>query len=286
MRIRHPTDRSQGSGFTLIELILSASLSSMVLVAAYLLLNAGSQTQRLIESRIDGMQGGRIAMDLMMADLRAAVPLSAQFDFIGMNRELGDSTLISADNLDFATQNYTPKFPGEGPFCEVSYFLNGPDEQGEYALWRRRDSTPDEEPLSGGILEEIVGGVVSMSIQYYDGFTWYDDWGSTNPEDPTVAPPPPPQENTETNSMLIPGNLSGMPEAVSVTLSFARKSPGGAPAAARLGGEPEAPEPPFTLFSVARMYLNDRDLLLNPTVYGLPGSASEEGDGSNGGQNR
>lgn len=286
MRIRRHAGRSQGSGFTLIELILSASLSSMVLVAAYLLLNAGSQTQRLIESRIDGMQGGRIAMDLMMADLRAAIPLSAQFDFIGMNRELGDSTLISADNLDFATQNYTPKYPGEGPFCEVSYFLNGPDEQGEYALWRRRDSTPDEEPLSGGILEEIVGGVVSMSIQYYDGFTWYDDWGSTNPEDPMTAPPPPPQENTETNTMLIPGNLSGMPEAVSVTLSFARQSPGGSKGASAPGSEPEAPEPPFTLFSVARMYLNDRDLLLNPTVYGLPGSDSDESEGRNGGQNR
>lgn len=250
----------------------------MVLIAAYLLLNSGSQTQRLIESRIAGMQGGRIAMDLMMADLRAAVPLSAQFDFIGMNRELGATQMIPADNLDFATQNYTPKYPGEGPFCEVSYFLNGPDESGEYTLWRRRDATPDEEPLSGGTLEEIVGGLVGLSIQYYDGFSWYDEWGSTNPEDPMSAPTPPPQETTETNLTLIPGNLSGMPEAVGVTLSFARNTPQGTTNAQASEDGEETQEPPFSLFSVAKLYLNDRDLLLNPTNYGLPGAGSEDDD--------
>jgi hypothetical protein len=47
-----------------------------------------------------------------------------------------------------------------------------------------------------------------VSFEYYDGWDWYDTWGELNP-----------QKKERRASQLAP-NLSGMPEAVRVTLWF------------------------------------------------------------------
>src|SRR6266498_3787519 len=87
-------------GFTLIELVISASLMAILLVGAYLCLSSGLASQKLIESRGEAVQSARVALALMSADLRGACPLSKDIQFLGMDRMLGD---VEADNLDFAT---------------------------------------------------------------------------------------------------------------------------------------------------------------------------------------
>src|SRR5688500_12666083 len=96
-------------GFTLIELIISGGLMSVILVSAYLCLSAGTSSQRMVEARSDAVQSGRVALAVIAADLRNAVPLSKEKEFIGMRRTLGET---DADNLDFATRNYTPRGVG------------------------------------------------------------------------------------------------------------------------------------------------------------------------------
>jgi hypothetical protein len=45
-------------------------------------------------------------------------------------------------------------------------------------LWRRADHALDRAQDAGGLARPIVPGVVSLSIQAYDGASWYDVWDS------------------------------------------------------------------------------------------------------------
>ena len=190
------------SGFTLVELVISSALMSIILVAGYLCLSAGVSSEELLSTRSDAVQSARVALNLMSADLRSAVPLWKEFEFVGMRRKLGE---IDADNIDFGTRNFSPSNPGEMDFCETSYFLQQETNANTYILFRRRDSTPDPEPLSGGRTEEIARGVHGLRIEYYDGWDWWDEWGDPEGKQRFAAFPDP--------------NVSGLPEAVRITLS-------------------------------------------------------------------
>jgi len=191
--------------FTLIELVISSALMVLILVSGYMCLSSALSSQKMIHARGEVAQTARVALAMISADLRSATALSREFEFLGMDRVLGE---IEADNLDFGTRNYTPRGPGEGDFCEVSYFVGPEPESGKLSLWRRRDPTLDDEPLAGGSREEIARGVRGLRFEYYDGWEWFDEWG--DPEGKGKAE----------NSLLLQPNLSGLPEAVRITLRF------------------------------------------------------------------
>lgn len=199
-----PLNHARRRAFTLIELVISAALMSIILMAAYACLRAGLLSRKLVETRSDVVQNARVAMSLISADLRCAGPLSIKYEFLGLDRMIEET---EADNIDFATHNFSPRHPREGDFCEVSYYLDK-NTNGTFSLWRRRDPTPDAEPLEGGALEEIAQGLKSLSFEYYDGFEWFDDWG-----DPEGR-----RQGQDTN--LLPSNMLGMPDAVRITLEF------------------------------------------------------------------
>jgi hypothetical protein len=94
-----------------------------------------------------------------------------------------------------------------GDWCETSYFVQKDEKTGEYVLYRRRDPTPDPEPLAGGAQEELARGVKGFRLEYYDGWDWYDEWG-----DPT---------GKQKFSVLPDPNVSGLPEAVRISLTLA-----------------------------------------------------------------
>ena len=242
------------SGFTLIELIISAVLMTMILVSAYVCLNAAFSSQKMIEPRVEIIQNARVAMAIMSADLRGACPLSTNNQFLGMHRMLGDR---DADNLDFATHNYTPHRPREGDFCEVSFYVDKDPESGACTLWRRRNPTLALDPLSGGSREEIARGLLGLKFEYYDGFDWYDTWGDVEGNGKQL-----------TSSRDHP-NLFGMPDAVRITLLFDRNtrprappSPATAPApettatpAAPSASAKDTADPPLVFQTVARLNL-------------------------------
>jgi prepilin-type N-terminal cleavage/methylation domain-containing protein len=226
-------------GFTLIEVVISAALMALILVSAYACLSACLSSQKMVEPRADILQNARVAMALMTADLRNACPLSPDFPFLGMRRMLGK---VEADNLDFATHNYTPHQPREGDFCEVSYFVNKDAETGQLCLYRRRNPTLSLDPLSGGSREEIAQGVLGVRFEYFDGMDWYDSWG--NAENPDLG-------NLASAEQA---NQQGLPEAVRITLLFdsdpQSKSAG--------NGEEASGGPPLVFQTVVRLILADR----------------------------
>ncbi|MCW5557146.1 MAG: prepilin-type N-terminal cleavage/methylation domain-containing protein, partial [Verrucomicrobiae bacterium] len=195
--------RSTNSGFTLIELIISTALIAVILGGAYACLNAGISSQKIVEPRTEVLQTARVALSLMSADLRGATSLPKGAPFLGTRRLLGD---VSADVLDFATHNYTPRRPGEGDFCELSVFVDRDPQTGRLTLYRRRNPHLAFDPLSGGVREELATGVAGLRLEYYDGWDWYDSWGN-------------PQAGSLKSEISTPKpNEIGLPDAVRITL--------------------------------------------------------------------
>ena len=228
---------AQALGFTLIEIMISSSLMALILVSGYLCLNAAISSQKMIEPRIEIIQNARVAMTLITADLRNACPLSTNYDFLGMHRTLG---VVPADNLDFATHNYTPRRAGEGDFCQTSLFLEKEPRSGQYTLWRRRNPRIGLDPLVGGSREEIATGLRGVKFEYYDGIEWYDTWGDADLRGKAQS------SNREHY------NLEGLPEAVRITLYYDSnpRKPG------RESGSTNG-EPPMVFQTIARLNLAD-----------------------------
>jgi hypothetical protein len=231
----------------------------------------------MIEPRVEIIQNARVAMAIMSADLRGACPLSTNNQFLGMHRMLGDS---DADNLDFATHNYTPHRPREGDFCEVSLYVDKDPESGTCTLWRRRNPTLALDSLSGGSREEIARGLLGLKFEYYDGFDWYDTWGDVEGNGKQL-----------TSSRDHP-NLFGMPDAVRITLLFDRNPRSRAPPSSATAPSPETAasltarvspakdrtEPPLVFQTVARLNL------AHSAERGVPGGSSTRTISDNTGQ--
>ncbi|MBC8095377.1 MAG: prepilin-type N-terminal cleavage/methylation domain-containing protein, partial [Akkermansiaceae bacterium] len=119
--LRHGTAAFPSHAFTLIEVVISSALMALIIVSAYLCFSAAIASRKTMEPRLEVIQNARVAMGLMAADLRAACPLDKNSAFLGMHRTMGETV---ADNLDFATHNYTPQGAREGDFCQMSYYLD------------------------------------------------------------------------------------------------------------------------------------------------------------------
>jgi hypothetical protein len=178
-----------------------------ILAAAYACLQAGLGVQGTIETRRDVGQRARVALLLIAGDLASACRLSEDREFVGMNRSIGD---LEADNLDMAASTWIPRRPGESDFCEVSWYVDKNPATGRFGLWRRRDPTPDPEPLAGGVKEEIVEDIAGFRLEYDDGFEWRDSWGE------------PTETGASADDWLL-GGTTGLPDAVRVTLALARE---------------------------------------------------------------
>jgi hypothetical protein len=67
-------------------------------------------------------------------------------------------------------------FVGDGMEFETQFRIEE-DALGP-VLWQRRDAVPDEYPRGGGVATPLVPGVISLSMEAYDGDLWYQDWDS------------------------------------------------------------------------------------------------------------
>jgi prepilin-type N-terminal cleavage/methylation domain-containing protein len=254
---RREAGGKEGEGFTLIELTISAAVASIILVASYLCLSAGVASQKLIEPRTEVLQSARVALAMMSADLRSACSLSPDFDFVGEQRTIGE---MQADNLDFATHYYTPARSGEGDYCQVSYYVEKGRGSARYSLWRRRNPHIAPDPLSGGSKEEIVPGLRGLTLEYFDGLDWYDNWGDASIKKKVKY------------TTIQASNVVGFPEAVRITLLL-DPNPGKITA---------KPEPPLAFQTVVKLELAD----VPPPEGGANASDDSMPDGGdNGAQN-
>lgn len=271
-------------GLTLIELTVGVAVMTGIIASAYFCLHAGFTSQRALDEHMDQTQKARVVLAMMTKDLRHACAWNQDFTFVGMDRKLGN---IEADNVDFATHNWRPRAPGEGDICEISYFVDKNRETGEVGLWRRRDASPDYEPLAGGDKEELVTGVLSLRFEYYDGLWWYDSWGRVDPR----REPPSEQarssvqaESSEQGGESLTsfaGNLYGLPDAVRISIAFGEETrPEEGPGRLKDGRAEESSIP--LLFQTV-VYLNLADRASRSSMSSFDSSETASGNSGEGG---
>jgi prepilin-type N-terminal cleavage/methylation domain-containing protein len=64
-------------GFTLVELLMAATIGTIVLMAAFMVLDRSNEVQREIADRADSLQRGRNTLELMTRELRSQVCLGS-----------------------------------------------------------------------------------------------------------------------------------------------------------------------------------------------------------------
>lgn len=229
-------------GLTLVELMVSAALMALILTAAYQCFSAAVAAQRLMDPRLETAQSARVILDRMAAELRGACALPHGSAFLGIDRKVGEE---EADSLDFATHHFTPGLAGQGDYCAISYFVERDERTGLLTLCRQQHPGIPLETRRGGTKDVLVSGVRVLRLEYYDGFDWYDSWGET---DGGVR-----AETSRRES----SNLSGLPEAVRITLGLEPdpKPRRGTASLESTRDEAARPEPPMVFQTVARVVL-------------------------------
>ncbi|MCC6232696.1 MAG: prepilin-type N-terminal cleavage/methylation domain-containing protein [Verrucomicrobiales bacterium] len=255
--------RDSRRGFTLVELMISAALMGVILAAGYACLSAALATQKLMDPRLEAAQGARVVLDRMAAELRSACALPGDSEFLGVDRTVGG---VEADSLDFATHHFTPTREGEGDYCAVSYFIEQDERTGLLALCRRSHPGLPLEGPRGGRKDVMVTGIRALRIEHYDGFEWYESWGDTE------------GRGKAESSRRERSNLTGMPEAVRITLAL-DPNPRRRRGEDSAGSESEAvePEPAMVFQTVARLVLASVPSASGGSGAATPGATPEGG---------
>ncbi|MFH1741364.1 MAG: prepilin-type N-terminal cleavage/methylation domain-containing protein [bacterium] len=169
----------RNSGFTLVELLLAATLGAMVITAAFTSISVVLKGYRQYKDRLDTYEPARTALARMSQELTAAFlsPHTGRTRFVGIQQEIDG---IPMDQLTFVAVINDPQYAGEGEsdLSEVQYYIDVDNETPERWLQVRYDPTPDDDPFSGGSSHLLGPHVVAMSLLYFDGEYWLGEWDS------------------------------------------------------------------------------------------------------------
>jgi type II secretion system protein J len=175
--------RKSKSGFTVVELVIAIAVSAIVVVTIGSVLSRISRARDAARLRLDAVSRASAALDNVRRDLASVIRDSDLFftrvvlydgmtstPYGQMDR---DEVLIYNNRLRPLQRD---EYAGEGGEYESQYRIQ--DDRDGSVLWMRRDAVPDENGEGGGTAMPSVDGVVGISIEAYDGETWYPDWDS------------------------------------------------------------------------------------------------------------
>ncbi len=198
--VRTAYGRGRRGGFTLLELILSATMIAAIGAALYSSLSIAFKGRISAANQVQAMRECAIVMDLIQQDLQSILPPGGTLGgfFIGVP---GGSAGAEADELEFRTIARDRTAADDDPFAE------GPR---RVVLALRTDRNPAAlvrevepnllAPIELDPVEEVLSTrVQSLALRYFDGDAWYTEWDSQTD--------------------------GGLPRAVEVTITFDIPSP-------------------------------------------------------------
>lgn len=164
-------------GFTLIELMLAATITTVVIGGALVSVSAMLNAYKIRGSSGKHADTARFIFERMEKDLAAAFysPHDANTRFVCQDLQ---NNGIPADNLMFISTVNNPTETGDGTsdIVEVQYYIDSDDGTPEKWLQRRYDPTPDMDPFTGGATALLGPSVISLDFQFYDGEMWWQQW--------------------------------------------------------------------------------------------------------------
>lgn len=179
-------------GFTLIEMVVASIIGMFITVVAVATLRTVASARQSITAATAATDEIRYASGLLRTDL-INLYRDTQIERIRLVGGINEMSPSAGSILTLWVTSGAPARRGypEGDVYEVEYALaEGQSDLGQ-VLTRRvcpvvtipRDDE-DYAEASGGMLTTIAENVVRFQVQYYDGYTWLDQW----PEEQEVLP--------------------------------------------------------------------------------------------------
>jgi hypothetical protein len=167
----------------LVELLLAGVITAFVLGAVSLCLRQLSDAKGSSRLQLAAYLRADSALSMLRSDLATVL---RDRDLFWTRVLLTDTAvqtplgLVDRDEVVVFNSRLRPvhdlDFAGDGIEFETQYRIEE-DALGP-VLWKRRDAVPDEYPLGGGVANPVVGGIVGLSMEAYDGDLWYQEWDS------------------------------------------------------------------------------------------------------------
>jgi type II secretion system protein J len=172
------------AGFTLIEILIAASIAAALLVAIYGLFgNAMKLRDRATErARVSRLRNR--AVTVLRNDLRNALVSGGKIAATLKGSRDGQSSRFPGDlKFTTTTSRDNPADALTDDVQEVEYYVtNDPDANGREGglLVRTVDRNLLAETPDVPMQESLLAGVSALEISFYDGSTWQDSWEVTD----------------------------------------------------------------------------------------------------------
>ncbi len=172
--------RKPQDAFTLVELLLAATLTAIILGSAFVSLSIVMKAYKELSSKTNQAEIARLILDRMRIDLESTFysPHEDLTRFVGYDQIAGE---LSVDSLTFISAVNRPVDTGGGTsdLAEIQYYVDMDESTPERWLLRRMDNTPDSDPFTGGQVALLGPQVQSLDFQFFDGTMWWPEWDST-----------------------------------------------------------------------------------------------------------
>jgi general secretion pathway protein J len=169
-------------GFTLVEVMLAASILALIMAILYGAFAGSLKTMTISKEGGEVYRKARLILNRIAQEISCAyLPLEGeipgmQYAFIAEDRQEED---VPQDTLHFISTAHPLKGPSTG-LKEIGYYIAPDPETNESVLLMREDATPDDHPDEGGRSYLVAGGIGGIDFTYYDdrGGEW-ERWDTT-----------------------------------------------------------------------------------------------------------
>ncbi len=176
-------------GFTLVEIMVGSVILAIVASATTTAMVGLARTKSISAAKQQSMERAHSAVTAIAGD---AIRLVRDHDLYYTRVVIVDDTRHGQpmDDLLLIIRTIEPVRGvfgiAEGADFEVQYRLEDLETEmspvtesaDPMALWKRADPAMDEYQFAGGIATLMASGILSLSVEAYDGEEWVDEWDS------------------------------------------------------------------------------------------------------------